>query len=368
MTHHGHRHAVPLRVSLVGLLSSSVVTLAALPPSPPLLAAAMGKTSALAAPHPRLGVARGGGRTVERAPSLVVYAWGFNQYGELGIGSLNYSNVPVAVPHLVGVVGLAGGGTFSLALRQDGTVWAWGTDDEGELGPIEATCAPRYARFPCSDIPVQVRGLHGITSIAAGQDHALALGRDGTVWVWGDKRTIPARVPDLRGVRAIAAANDENVAIKRDGTVWTWSGTTGDQQDAMNGGSSPRVVPGLIDVVTVAVAGQADMALRQDGTVWAWGGDAWGELGDGRTDNNFHPEPTRVRRLAGVTAITGGGCNGLALTGEGRVWTWGGNDFGQLGNGHSGGDSTTPGPVRRLTHVIAIAAGGWHSLVLRATN
>lgn len=352
---------------------------------------------------------------MERAPSLVVYAWGFNQYGELGIGSLNYSNVPVAVPRLAGVVGLAGGGTFSLALRQNGTVWAWGTDGDGELGPIEATCATRYARFPCSDTPVQVRGLHGITSIAAGLDHALALGRDGTVWAWGDKRTRPARVPDLYGVRSIAAANDENVAIKRDGTVWTWSGTTGDQQDAMNGGNSPRVVPGLTAVVAVAVAGQADLALRQDGTVWAWGDNAWGELGDGRIDNDIHLKPTRVRRLAGVTAIGGGGCNGLALTGEGRVWAWGctpmaqsdtepqplptlvhglpavvavsagaghtlaltreghlwawgGNDFGQVGNGHSGGDSTTPSLVQRLTHVIAIAAGGWHSLALRATN
>src|SRR6266446_10181 len=112
-----------------------------------------------------------------------VSAWGYNFYGQLGNGTNTDSNTPVQTSGLSGVTAIAGGLFHSLALKSDGTVWAWGYNGVGELG---------NATFTSNNTPVQVLGpagvgfLTGVTAIAVGGQHSLALKSDGTVWAWGD--------------------------------------------------------------------------------------------------------------------------------------------------------------------------------------
>src|SRR5258708_31388778 len=94
-----------------------------------------------------------------------VWAWGYNGLGELGNGTVTNSNTPVqvlgpgGVGFLSGVTALAGGLYHSLALKSDGTVWAWGGNGNGQLG---------NGTFTPSNTPVQVSGLTGVTAIAGG--------------------------------------------------------------------------------------------------------------------------------------------------------------------------------------------------------
>jgi alpha-tubulin suppressor-like RCC1 family protein len=83
------------------------------------------------------------------------------------------------------------------------------------------------------------------------------------------------------------------------------------------------------------------MALKSDGTLWTWGWNIYGELGNGTyTTSNM---PVQVSDLSGVTSSFGGGVyHSVALKGDGTVWTWGDNSFGQLGNGtYTGSEATT---------------------------
>lgn len=75
------------------------------------------------------------------------------------------------------IVQVSGGALHSLALRADGTVWAWGNNDYGQLG--DGTTSNGY-------YPVRVSGLTGVTQVAGGSQHALAVKSDGTVWAWGN--------------------------------------------------------------------------------------------------------------------------------------------------------------------------------------
>ena len=75
-----------------------------------------------------------------------------------------------------GVTAIAGGDFHTVALKSDGTVWAWGYNDEGQLGDGITTGRTT---------PVQVSSLSGVTAIAAGYRHTVALKSDGTVWAWG---------------------------------------------------------------------------------------------------------------------------------------------------------------------------------------
>src|SRR5690606_17912667 len=112
---------------------------------------------------------------------------------------------PVSVPTLSDVAAIAGGEEHSMALKTDGTVWASGYNFWGQLGDGTTTSHPT---------PVQVKRvggagyLTGVTAIAAGEWHSLALLTDGTVWAWGlntlgqlgdgttDNRSTPVQVLD----------------------------------------------------------------------------------------------------------------------------------------------------------------------------
>jgi len=122
----------------------------------------------------------------------------------------------------------------------------------------------------------------------------------------------------------------------------------------------------LTDVVAIAAGGNHSLALKSDGTVWAWGGNDYGQLGDGTTTGKFTPVqvkgPGGEGYLTDIIAIAAGGYHSLALKSDGTVWAWGYNGCGQLGNGTTI-NRTTPVQVKRpdgkdyLTDIIAIAAG-----------
>jgi alpha-tubulin suppressor-like RCC1 family protein len=153
------------------------------------------------------------------AQDATISAWGNNFFGQLGSETYNTSsNTPVEVSNLDGaeVKALAGGQGHSLALTEDGTVWAWGLNQYGQLGDGTNTD---------SSTPVQVSDLDGVKAISGGGAHSLALKDDGTVWAWGSNPygqlgngtdtlgvNTPVQVSDLSGVTLIAAGDDQCLA------------------------------------------------------------------------------------------------------------------------------------------------------------
>jgi alpha-tubulin suppressor-like RCC1 family protein len=115
-------------------------------------------------------------------------------------------------------------------------------------------------------------------------------------------------------------------------------------------------------VAMVAAGLYHSMALRTDGTVWTWGGNTYGQLGDGTTTDRSRP--AQVPGLSQVIAIAGGGYHSLALKADGTLWAWGENQYGQLGLGNTS-NVATPQQVPNFAGGIAIAGGGFHSLVIK---
>ena len=310
-------------------------------------------------PRSAVKIGAGGGFTVALKSDGTAWAWGANDYGQLGDGTITSRFTPMQVSLLTEAAATVPGGAHTVALKSDGTVWAWGGNTSGQLG--DGTTTDRRA-------PVQVSGLAGVAVIAAGTYHSAALTSDGTVWAWGRNtdgqlgdgtttpRTTPVQVSGLAGVTAIAAGGYHTVALKGDGTVWTWgdnsSGQLGD--DSTTDRWTAGEVSGLAGVTAIAAGGLCTVALKSNGTVWAWGRNNYGQLGDGATVDRW--APVQVLGLTGVTAIAAGGYHTVALKGDGTVWTWGRNIEGQLGDGTTT-PRTTPVQVSGLTGVSAIAAG-----------
>ena len=310
------------------------------------------------------------------APALAseVYAYGLENHGQLGNDYLTYGvKVPVAVTGLQNVTSVAAGSQHSLALKTDGTIWAWGYNQYGQLGIGSNTDA---------DTPMEISGLSSAAAIAAGYDHSLALKTDGTVWAWGDNQygdlgdgtgtpfSVPVQVSDLSNVTAIASGDYHNLALKTDGTVWTWGyngfGQLGDgtvSTSAPYGSSVPLEVSGLTNVVAIAGGGLHSLAVKADGTVWTWGSNRYGGLGNGTTTDSS--VPVKVSGLSEVIAVAGGEYHSLALKSDGTVWAWGFNGDGELGDGTTN-DSSLPVEVSGLTNVIAISAQQYISMALKS--
>jgi hypothetical protein len=114
--------------------------------------------------------------------------------------------------------------------------------------------------------------------------------------------------------------------------------------------------------VAVAAGAYHSLAVTNDGKVWTWGDNTYGQLGNG-TVGGSNNQASNVPGFSGAVAVAGGFGHSLALKSDGTVWSWGSNWFGELGNGtHS--DSGVAAPVARLAGATAIAAGGYHSLAV----
>ncbi|MCL2775870.1 MAG: hypothetical protein FWD71_21375 [Oscillospiraceae bacterium] len=270
------------------------------------------------------------------------------------------------VSGLSNITAIAAGQYHSLALDANGNVWSWGTiDSPGTANPYnynqygalgDGTTIDR-------DTPMQVHGdangteqyLTDVTTIFAGQWNSFALKSDGTVWAWGYNEygqlgnstmnapyyTTPIEVPALLGVTAVAGGTRHSLALKPDGTGLAWGGNDSGQAGNSNPDLTildPTQVSGLTNVTAISAGMQHSVALKSNGTVWTWGSNSYGQLGNGTKDPTYvsgdpstyatvNPNPYHVVGLANVTAIAAGGYVTIAMESDGSIWTWGENNY-----------------------------------------
>ena len=222
------------------------------------------------------------------ATSYGAAAWGENSAGQLGNGTTTSSTTPVAVKELAGVTAVSAGGEHGLALLSNGTVMAWGENREGSSGTRDheqATC------------PSGV-GPTGVTAISAGgRTQPRAAGkrrRDGmgqqpvgqlgvgSEQVKGEeeeveeveieKSDVPVAVKGLTGVTAVAAGGEHSLALLTTGAVMAWgSDNAGQLGDGVSGGFANTATPvsGLTGVTPISAGARHSLALLASGTTMA---------------------------------------------------------------------------------------------------
>ena len=318
-------------------------------------------------------IAAGSSHTLALKEDGTVWAFGANNLGQVGNGTMVNQLSPVQV--LTGAVAIAAGHEHSLAVKADGTVWAWGRNNTSQLG--DGTTLVKLT-------PVPMTGLTGAVSVAGGMNHSLVLKADGTVWAVGANpagqvgdgttttRSTAVAVLGLSGATAIAAGTETSAAVHSDaagaGWVFTWGKNTLGQlgEGSLLNRLAPVQVPLTVPVLDV-VAGAEMMAVRRsDFIVATWGNNPFGQLGIGST--TAASTPRSVMAVPGVRHVAAGREHMLAQDTTGRVFGWGSNGTTRLGAGDTigpGTTATTPYPTF-FTAVVALAAGAEHSAAIAA--
>ena len=292
-------------------------------------------------------------------------ASGSGTYGQLGNNATAEHNLAVPVAMTDEVTMLSVQQQQAMALGIDGTVWTWGQ----RVGTSEVY----------DSVPYHVPGLNNVTQVAMGYGHAAALRADSTVWVWGsglfgqlgngqfgpdNVALTPIQVPGLFGVTAIATGGYHTLALLADGSIRSWglnaNGQLGDVTFANR--ASPVNVVGPT-ATAVAGGNNHSLMLRSDGSIWAWGGNAEGELGDGTDVDKSGPVPSLA--ISGFTSVKAGSFHSLALKNDGSAWAWGDNFYGRLGDGTET-ERWSPVQVTGLSNVVEICGGVGHSLARTA--
>ncbi len=283
-----------------------------------------------------------------------LYAWGDNSRGALGNGTTTNSSSPVLVslPSGVTPTAIAASQGSGYAIGSDGHVYAWGDNAYGTLG--------NGTSVTFSDTPVLVSLPTGVTAdaISGGYESAYAIGSDGNLYAWGDNfygelgnggtgnSNTPVVVSLPPGVtpQAIAGGGGTGYAIGSDGNLYAWglnaSGQLGN--GSTTNASTPVVVSLPLGVTPTSLAGAGGFAyaIGSDGHLYAWGNDSGGQLGNGSTSNSS--TPVVVLLPSGVTpkAISGNYFVGYAIGSDGKLYAWGGNGSGDLGDGTTTNSST----------------------------
>ncbi|MFC7337592.1 hypothetical protein ACFQY0_10420 [Haloferula chungangensis] len=339
----------------------------------------------------------GNGRSlVLRWTDTLPIAWGRGSYGQVGAGTnttTNKTSVAVDTSGVMSgksVVKVAAGADHSLALTSDGRVFAWGSNSSGKLGNGTSSS---------SSVPVEVDHsgeLSGkrVIGIAAGSNHSLALTSDGHVAAWGSNfnytlgngGTASSATPVAvsrsgvlagKTVTAISSGSVHNVALTSDGSLITWGSNQYGQlgTGSTMGSPTPVEISNSGDlagrsVVSIAAGGNHTLVLTADGRIYSWGANQDGQLG-GSSYSSSIPLPVSGDGLIDgktVVAIAAGAAHSLAVTSDGRVYAWGDNRSDQLGTGSFFGSSIptavgTDGLLAGKT-IVAVAAGDGHSLAI----
>jgi alpha-tubulin suppressor-like RCC1 family protein len=307
----------------------------------------------------------------------VAKCWGRNDdFGELGTGTGASSATPVYAM-TPGLNDLYAGAHDTCATLAAGGAECAGKGGLGELGDGVADAdSPTPVRTSVFPSPP--------TAIASGEAFTCALVSGGDVWCVGDGllgqlgngsagMSLSAVKAQLGGAaKGVAAYYQHACALMADGTVECWgdnsSGQIGDGNTTTAGVLVPKAVTGVAGATAIGVGEDFSCALVSSagGDVLCWGGNAFGQLGNG--SNSPSPTPVQVQGSMGATTLAVGGAHACAsAVSVGGISCWGKGGSGQLGNMGTSNSSTPVSVAGVGGYPESITAGGFHTCALFAS-
>ena len=321
----------------------------------------------------------GTGHVLAISISGVLFAWGNNQYNELGQSDLVVANrsSPVSVGNNANWTKVSAGNNYSLAIIDTGALYTWGRNDWGQLGtsvPLSFTnigtgIASRndgklytwgqnttYGQVGDGtsinrSAPVQISGVTlasiSWTQVSGSINNRASIRINSTLWAWGDNTygqlgqvdNIPRSNPVQIGISSWTQVyvNVDNIfAIRSDGKLFSWGNNNVGQLgtgDTVNYSSPVQIGANSWTQIIASPTGHT-LGLQADGTLYAWGNNQYNELGQNQRVQTNYSSPIQVG-TSSWTKIGAGNNNSFAIRVGGSLFGWGRNEYGQIGTNNN---------------------------------
>jgi len=333
-------------------------------------------------------VSAGGAHSCGIRTDSLLYCWGSNGSGQLGVGvargscgraAANCEAGPRAVAIGEPSAQVSAGDRHSCAVAVSGTLRCWGENLQFQSG-VEAL----------SFVPTPTVVLAGarFLQVSAGATHSCAVRTNGVVYCWGEGRlgalgrgdsvssVVPRPIVSDRQFSQVSAGRWRSCAVATDASLWCW----GSEWESAQGNTDyfhERLLPHRIDGVppmrSVSVAGSSICAVTTDDRAFCWESNSFGQLGVGSQEGT--PTPSAVRASEALETVSAGIIQTCALARDGRALCWGNDSFGQLGIPRTGercGElecRRTPAAVFGEQRFVSVVTGaGSHSCGITTTS
>lgn len=313
-----------------------------------------------------------------------VFVIGCGQYGQLGLGQrIDQLDKPALIQALdqIKIKRVCAARRHSVVLDSEGRVYSFGSGEDGKLG---------HGNELDQLSPKQIVALQGhkIIDASCGVHHTLLVSEAGRLFSFGfaacgqlghgdqSNRTVPTEVKALANEKivACAAGAHHSLAVTGRGTVYSFGlGHTGqlghgdENFQMITYQLTPKLIASLqgVKIVSAAAGFFNSLLIADDGRVFSFGSGGNGKLGHGDQANQLVPKQIGALGFQKVVRVSAGPCHTLALTAQGRVFSFGNGQNGRLGHGDEQ-YAFAPRMVVALQHerVIDISAGECHSLAL----
>ena len=250
-----------------------------------------------------VAVSAGATHTCGLTATGAAYCWGQNVYGALGNGTTADTATPVAVSGGLTFASLSSGQLYTCALTPAGAAYCWGFNLDGQLG--DGTTTNRWA-------PVAVSGGVAFAAlVGGGAGHTCGLTAAGVAYCWGDNG---------------------------DGELGTGTSTPSYSR-------TPVVAASGLAFASLSAGGFHTCGVTRSGAAYCWGQNSDGELGDGTTTGPQRCQavcstiPIAVSGGLSFAGLSLGGFYSCGVSSAGTAYCWGGNRYGELGNGTTTGSA-----------------------------
>lgn len=225
-----------------------------------------------------------------------IWSWGRNVAGQLGNGTVgtNYNLVPTQIGIGTTWNSISAGFYASYAIKADGTLWAWGTNNFAELG---------IGNFNQVTTPTQIGTDTNWQTVISGSGHTIAKKTNGTLWIWGvntdgalgngstTNSSSPVQFSVANVWKDFGLGNGHTIGIKLDGTLWAWGSNYA--YNLGNGSTVRELSPIQIGTASnwdkILTSYASNLAIKSNGEMLAWGNNSSGQLASGSILTNVAP-------------------------------------------------------------------------------
>lgn len=312
-----------------------------------------------------LGV--GGSFAYARDSEGVLRVWGDNQFGQLGKGSVRQSfnvvefktkNEEIDVSQLVDIVTAS---DYSFMWMEDGTLWGAGNNSYLPL----TVKSGKYSTHVKTNIPEKP------IAMATGFGHVMLLTENGEVYAWGRNSEYqvgngnrkhaqePCKLP-LENIVQIACGGKFSIALDADGQLWGWGDNEHFQlspEKTTRIQTPIKIDTGDIDIAYIDACGGSIVLLDTEGTLWTWGRNDFHQLGYD-TRGKATKAPQAVPLPLPVTYVAAYSSQTYAILEDGSLWSWGNNSYGQLGQGFRSSSTQGVLPGKAWDSDVVLVQGG----------